>query len=446
MRGWVCASVLPRVLAGILAGVLASLSVPVAAQSAPTATPTPPEAPKDPADAEVVSAPAAARSAPTATPTPPEAPKDPADTEAVSAPMAAPPSPAPIRTGSDEPDDYSDETDTHAEGEEPDYPQLIPGGRLMTGAELVRTHPRSEQLDRDSRQPFFLQQARVKLRAVLHKRVRLTLSADLDSGRPVRSAFVQVRFKRAFQVRFGRFKRPISRTELTSIGRLPFNQRGIYNERMIERVGWGDRALGLMVRGKFKRPKLNYYAAIMNPGRNIGLGFLEQTRGVDVLGRVEFRPFKGLWLAVNGGHKIMEPFPDGPNLGLSGVGADAQLKLGRFRLTLETLAGQNPFAPEPPDSENRTPWAMNVLGYGTYMFDLGGDFALQPTLLGEWFDTDLEVSQDEALRLQAGCNLLWREETVRLMPQVTFYLPLGNVRGRSYVQSESYTLVVSVEI
>ena len=331
------------------------------------------------------------------------------------------------------------------EAQEDAFPKFEVGARLIAGAEWITTHPSDEQEENDSRQPFFLKQARVKLRARLTDRIYMSFSADLEGKPPIRSAFLDAKFKRYLRLRVGRFKRPISRIELTSVGDLPFPDRGIFNASLIERAGWGDRALGLMVHGKVKRPKLRYYLALMNAAPTIDVDDLQRLRGVDLLARVEYRPLRSLSIGINGGHKTREARVDGPNLSMFGVGGDVKLALGDFTAVVEVLAAQNPFPPAPPLVADRSPWALVTMGYATYDLRLSNEATLQPVLATEWVDTDLDVSEDEALRMLAGVNLLWLED-LRIMPRVEIVRPLGSVGARSYVASETYSLVVSMAL
>lgn len=344
-------------------------------------------------------------------------------------------------------DVFEDEEGRHGSPRTADeYPSFRFSGRLLTGAEYVETHPTEEQFAADSRQPFFLQHARVKVRMQLHERVRASFSANLDSEPGIRSAFVEVELHRAFEIRMGRFKRPMSRIELTSRNDLPFRERGIFNDLVLEDVGWGDRALGVRFSGKFKKPKLRYYVSAMNGSAWVDVRRVERLRGADFIGRLEYRPHDTFRFAVNGGHKLTETRVDGPNVRVSAFGGDAYLHVGEFRWVAESIAAQNTLPPAPPARGDRTPWAMNVISYATYDIDLPKKFELQPLVLVEWVDTDLDVAQDETLRVVAGLNLLWRK-WFRLLPQVEVTRPLGSeVTARSQLKSEKYYLMLAVEI
>jgi hypothetical protein len=326
------------------------------------------------------------------------------------------------------------------------YPRFIPGARLVAGAELHKAHPSSEQIAENNRQSFFLEQARVELTIEANKQLEATFSAELTDDPSVRDAYVNVRLKRAFQLRAGQFKRPISRIENTGMGKLPLRNRGLFNDLLIEDAQWGDRAVGLMLWGNLKAASVKWYAGAFNSASSINVSALEQIRGADFLGRIEYEPTEWLSFGVNGGHKDTEPYVNGPNRGLVAFGGDARVRVSGLNLVLESMAAQNPAPPLPRPAGERAPFAAVVLGYATYDFALTDGLSLQPTLAGEWLDTDIEFSQDEVLRTVLGINLLAFDGALRLMPQVEIIRPLHHVGARSHVKSETYYLVLVAEL
>jgi hypothetical protein len=346
------------------------------------------------------------------------------------------------------------ETDPHAvaapdaaAGAEPvvAYPLFVPKARLIAGAELRKVHPESEQIAEDNRQPFFLERARIYLDVALNDDVTGSFSAELDADPVIRDAYVNLKLKRWFQITAGHFKRPISRIELTSTGKLPFRDRGIFNRILLRQAEWGNRSLGAMLWGKVRSADLEWSVAVMNAAPSVDVKELEQIRGVDVLGRLEYSPGKTFSIAVNGGYKNTEPYLNGPNLSLYAFGGDAQLRVGGLRLVLESMLAQNPRPPTPPPVMGRTPFAYVVTGYAAYDIRPAPWIALQPVVAGEWVDTDGEVKGDEAVRGVLGFNFLFWEDRLHVMPQVEVVRPLGEVGPRSEVKRETYYLLLSTE-
>jgi hypothetical protein len=257
---------------------------------------------------------------------------------------------------------------------------------------------------------------------------------------------VNARIKRWFQIQAGHFKRPMSRTELTSTIKLPFRDRGIFNRALLRQAEWGNRALGAMLWGKLRKPDLQWNLAVTNSAESIGARRVEQIRGVDVLGRVEYEPTEWLSVAINGGYKNTEPYLNGPNLSLLAFGGDVRIRGGGFRMVLESIGAQNPRPPLPPDSRGRKPFALGLNGYATYDIPLGNRVALQPTVAGEWADTDLDLGEDETARGLGGINLLLFDGAYRIMPQVEIVRPLGEVSARSQVKRETYYILLTAEL
>jgi hypothetical protein len=348
--------------------------------------------------------------------------------------------------GTSQPAPVPDEEKAKAEEPEPSYPIFDPEFRLIGGVERAREHPRASQIGSDNRQPFFLEQARVELDFEADKWLSGSISAELSDDPAVRDAFVNARIKRWFQVQAGHFKRPMSRIELTSTSKLPFRERGIFNRALLRQNEWGNRALGVMLWGKLRKPDLQWNLAATNSAESIGRNRPEQIRGVDVLGRIEWEPSENLSIAINGGYKNTEPYLNGPNRSLLAFGGDVRVRGGGFQLIIESIGAQNTRPPVPPDARGRSPFALGINGYATYDIELGQRAALQPMIAGEFVDTDLDLEEDEALRGVGGLNLLLFDGAYRVMPQVEIVRPLGEVSQRSYVKRETYYILLTAEL
>jgi hypothetical protein len=330
------------------------------------------------------------------------------------------------------------------------WPKMKLRARIMTGWEYRAERPAEAQGgDSDSEQQLFLQQARIGLKAELIKRVIANISAELSDGlRPVetsadyeevpylRNAYINVRVKKAFQIRAGRFKRPFSRLENTSTGSLPFRGRGLSNELVIEDAQWGDRAIGLMFWGKIPKLNLTWSGSISNP--DWGVDNDMETAGIDTIGRLSYEPIKWLSVGVNYGHKLLE-FEANGSVNVNAFGGDFRLRFGGFRLTAEAFAAQLP-------EEVDHPFAFGVVGYTSYDFELLEDLVLQPTLFGEYADANADNSQTEAIRTIIGINLLLYED-LRILPQVEIIRPLGEVSSYNpWVAEENFYILLSLQI
>jgi len=331
---------------------------------------------------------------------------------------------------------------------DPDAPVLVWQGRVMTGFEVERERPSDEQGGpRVSDYGFFLDQARLSLEGEW-KDLEFDVSVDLgDAIRPktssasfsqppyLRNAYLNYRVHKAFRIRAGRFKRPFSALELTSSGDLPFRGRGLGNDLIVEEGQWGDRALGLMFWGRLPG-KLRWYLAAHNPGWAPD-GDIE-VNGIDAIARVEWEAVESvLELGLSLGHKL-EARPD---LDVNGNGAsfDVALHAGNFNVALDAMLAQlTNQASEDVDA----PLAYALVLHSTYVIPLGGDFALEPVLFGEYAEADAEYSRTEAVRIVAGFNFRVADH-LRVMPQVEIKRPLDTAAAENPWQSgETYYVMM----
>jgi hypothetical protein len=329
-----------------------------------------------------------------------------------------------------------------AEEDESHWPVLTFHARILTGFELERVHPEAGQQPADDTQAeLFLDQAVVEAEVQLSKRLQFELGFNLRNA-SVRDAFVNYRVRDSVQLRLGRFKRPFSRLELRSRGKLPFRERGLFNDLVLTESGFAGRAIGAMVWGK-PSANVRYSLAAANPNA-IGSGI----EGVDVVARIVYDPVQWLSLGLNALHKWTERFADGPNLSLHAVGVDARADFGDLTITLEADAAQNPNPPlvaEAPD-DARTPWAIGVIAYADYTFKLSKKWTLGPVVVLEWMDTDTEYEKDERVRTVGGLSWNYKKNLLRIMPQVEITRPLGGADVRGEVARETYYVLVSTEI
>ncbi len=310
--------------------------------------------------------------------------------------------------------------------------------RLMTGWAYERKRPESGQFGQDETEfGLFLDQARVGVDAKVHRKLRLQIEFELSSANDppagVRDAWLDWRFAKPFQLRVGRFKRPFSRLELKGAGGLPVRGRGLGNGLLVEDMGYGERALTGQLHGRIAALDLNYALSVSNPPPN--------QAGADLHARVDVDVARWLELGAGIAHKIVddsgtlrEDFIAG-----TGYGLDARLRVAGLYVLLDALIAEDlRFA-------NR-PQAGVFAGYATYDVTLTDVWALQPVLFGEWADSDLEFSRSEAVRFIAGLNALWRDSTLRVMPQVEFVRPLQVAANTLWVKNETFYVMLAGQI
>jgi len=314
----------------------------------------------------------------------------------------------------------------------------------MAGIEYERKRPSGAQTRPASKEyGFLVKQVRLGVSGELSERLRINASLDLadaldpetgtaySSPAYIRTATLEYRWSRALRLTVGRFKRPFSQLELVSAADLPVLNRGLFNGLAIEDNQWGDRAIGAMLSGRVKAPKLRWYLSLTNPGWSSSLDI----QGVDVLGRVELAVSKLLSLAINGGYKYLDFSNQTTHAGA--IGGDVELALGGAHLLLEANYADLPF-------ETDRPHGLGALALFDYLLPLTVDWALQPTFLTEFADSNAKVSGSESLRLVLGLNVV-AFERFRVMPQVALVRSLGDAsQANPWLDSETISLILSL--
>lgn len=422
-----------------------SASTPAFAQEleTPPAEPLPEQVDAEATPSEVPPPPAAEEAA---SETPPQAAPEPRPTAPEALDETQPSTPAPIPLT--EPAATSDTRDSAAVAAKATYPRFEPSLRLMTGFEWSREQRlgASERVETED-YGFFLSQVRVQLEGELSKRLTAEISADLADGydaaadRPVylRDAFANLRLKRAFQIRMGHFKRPLSALELRSSGVLQVRGRGLTNDLVVEDNAWGGRALGAELWGKLKVIPATWALGAFNPLWTASAA--TRPKGVDVIARATLEPVEGLRFGANGGLKRLDTPPfDGYDTFFA-AGGDVQVKGHGFSLLVDALYAELPL----PAADIAEQAAFGVVALMSYDIPLSKNFSLQPVILGEYSDASVEHAKSETVRGVLGLNLIGYE-TLRLMPQVEVVDWLGEPSSFSPPQSISAYLMLSLAL
>ena len=284
-----------------------------------------------------------------------------------------------------------------------------------------------------------LRQARARIDVKYKKVLRVRISADFadllgspDPGEVIRDGWGNIKILPEFQIKVGNFKRPYSRLELRGVSKLPFVGRGMFNSLAIEDLGWGDRATGMALWGKHEPEKrgLHELGWVVSLSNNVIAG---APKGVDVHARLTYDPLEWMSVGVNGAFKYVEDsLADGVACQSEWIradecrrevfagGLDLEVKTDRLYATTElNLAQDWLFA-------DSSPWMLSALGYVSYDFVLGKRerTRLQPMVLGEYIDHNLDFALSEALRGVVGLNVLWTKY-LRILPQVQVEWPLS---------------------
>jgi hypothetical protein len=325
--------------------------------------------------------------------------------------------------------------------------ELELSARLMTGFESVLTKPSAAQgQPRTDEYGFFVKQARFQLEGELAEHFSMQVSADLSDGlhpkvsafdinRPqyLRDAFVQARFSRAVRLRVGHFKRPFSRLANTSARELPIRSRGLLDSELMEDARWGDRALGAMLWGKVRHPKIEWHLAVMDPNWSP----TTHQNGYDLLARLQYDPWKWVSVGVNGGRKSVDL---GARQGSGhALGGDVRFRVLDATAEFEASYGDLVFDPEEPA-------AFGGHAMLSYQVELTPVAVLQPVVFVEYADAHSVYQQSESVRLVAGANII-HHDTFRAMPQVAITRPVGKASEYNpWPERYEYYLMLALDL
>ncbi len=137
-------------------------------------------------------------------------------------------------------------------------------------------------------------------------RYTIQLAADRGSGFELRDAYIDLAHYEQAKPRFGQFKVPFNREELTSDSAIQFVDRSIVNDEFAL-----ERDIGAMLHGGLFRNILEYGVGIFNgTGRNV-----DKNRDSDLLyaGRITIMPF--------GKYQYSQMYSENPDRPLLAVGA-----------------------------------------------------------------------------------------------------------------------------
>lgn len=301
---------------------------------------------------------------------------------------------------------------------------------------------------------FSVNMARIKFTWSQWKLIEAVLKLDVDHliedaprAAVARDVYVRVMPWSWLGLRIGQFKKPFSRLELMSRGRLPFVDRGVSNDWVVEELGYGDRDIGLQLEGRiWKKIKLDYMLGVFN-GAGMNAREMDINGHKDFVLRLEARPKKWLSVGVNASLKFIEPgdlprfidpidLPDGYSLddfkddhawmtGLAWMtGADALVRIGKVRILVENQFGESWWF---RSADSRYSWAMVLqLSYKWRLFE-DWEVYLEPVLRGEMLSLLPKAGQKSARLWQVvpGINLHLGDH-VRLMIDGEFLITQGS--------------------
>jgi hypothetical protein len=362
-----------------------------------------------------------------------------------------------------EPPSSSDEPKEKEPKKPKDYDVDV-DARVVAGGRLTSEQPAVDAMGArvgvpERKGSLDLRQARVGVDArykdILRARLTIDLADLLESPKPgmvVRNAWVNVRVHELFQIRGGNFKRPFSRLEMRGFSSIPFIGRGLFNGLAVEDLGWGDRAVGMMLWGDTEpaRPgfdRLRWFVSVTNNALS------GSPHGVDAHARLVYDPIEWFSIGVNGAFKnIEDPLADetacrstwkrGPDCrrNVFAAGGDVAYNGEKFYASVEVNLAQDWLYAD------FSPWMLGALGYASYDIEVGKRTRLQPVLFGEYVDSNMTYGESEAIRAGGAFNVLWTKH-LRIIPQIEFVKPLAPFTSfNRFTTRQVYGLWLAVQL
>ena len=313
---------------------------------------------------------------------------------------------------------------------------------------------------------FGIDMARVKFDWRQSKLVRGVLQLDVDQLQKsssqtaiLRDAYVKVAPMKYLQFRMGQFKRPFSRVELRSRGRLETIHRGVSNAWLIEELGYGERDLGLQVEGGMSDELLsvNYACGVFN-GSGKNMEEEDPDGSKDFVVRLDVEALDMLSVGANGSYKQFDTSESSlshPDSAWA-AGGDFRLKLGGFRLLGEYLTGENYLYSDMKHMLEAGVWAdhyhesvatswsaLLMLAYKHKVFEKWR-LAVQPVVKGEYLVPDDSLDEAYVWALTSGANLFIGKH-VRLMLNSEIVRPAANA-PTSWMEYEKYMVQMAFDI
>ncbi len=292
--------------------------------------------------------------------------------------------------------------------------------RVQIGA---RVHTRYLFTDTAPHQEFELRRARLMLEVAPVSFLSGELDVDVAEVPAVKDAFADIAALPWLHLVTGQFKKPFSRVELLSSGKLPLWSRGIVTKRIAGNYGFGGRDVGAMVRAEHDRAALEVGA--FNGTRTSP----EVDSAKDIAARLEFLGGKSFDVGASG--SVLNKNPEGTAQDpwhLWAVGLDGRLRIGVIDATVEALYAQEPIPIGSRDQLGIVAWLVvrtpRLLGV-----------SIRPIGKFELLDDNVDAGGDHAVDLLGGINLDF-QAPIRLFVQYDQVLPEKNsseLKARSVV-------------
>ena len=221
----------------------------------------------------------------------------------------------------------------------------------------------------------------------------------------LQDAYIHISPSQFVEIRVGQFKKPFSRLELRSSGKLKVYNRGEGNSLFIEDLHYGGRDLGIQLSGRIvPAVKLDYEIGVFNGN---GPDISEQGNSKDIAARVKMSPLSWMDFGVNGSFKFFNKTENEDKFAWA-TSADISFKAAGFRAYAEGIIGlDHDFLNRDAVVTENAPAAFSIVGIFSYKRAVSsGPFgiALEPIFKIEILDPNMKEKEDHVIVYNPGFN------------------------------------------
>ncbi len=253
--------------------------------------------------------------------------------------------------------------------------------------------------DADWGKAYELQRAQIALNVRWGTFMRLQIETDFGGGSVgLRDAFIELEPTRELELKVGRVKSPHGLLDITSRWNLVSLSRGLWNDILVDQLGFGDRQLSVL-------PKLRLRDLLLKPWVTFGvLGDLSTDAGADLAGAAGVKLSKALDVQASWHHRA-GALVDGSHGNAVAVAAVYDRKW-LYAMAEGTLGHARLLRRDGRVSTRDATFAAGRARVAVRI-PLAEGVSLEPVIGGELLDPDVSAGSNLGYEILGGASLRW---------------------------------------
>jgi hypothetical protein len=234
--------------------------------------------------------------------------------------------------------------------------------------------------------------ARARLYVDLQPAPWLAAQLDMDVSEvpAIKDAYVEATWAPWLRLTVGQMKKPFSRVELLSSGKLPLVRRGLVDDRIVRKFGYGGRDQGAILGGE--AGIFGWWLGVSNGTKTLP----EVDDGKDAALRLVAKPARALEVGVSASMLHRTPETE-PAESWYAAGVDARVRAGPIDASVEVI-----WAEEPSEARRQQ---LGALAYAVVKAGRVQGVAVRPVAKLELLDDNVRHPDNHALAASLGVNL-----------------------------------------